>query len=63
MYIRYEKAVHGKDRDREDLKRFLCSSPVYDPTTNDPLITRPATPNFEGVDDGREFTDLGLFPG
>ena len=30
MYNRYEKAVHDKDRDRDQLKRFVCSSPVYD---------------------------------
>jgi arginyl-tRNA--protein-N-Asp/Glu arginylyltransferase len=30
LYIRYEKAVHKKDRERDNLKRFLCNSPVYD---------------------------------
>jgi len=23
--------VHKKDRDKDQLKRFLCSSPIYDP--------------------------------
>ena len=31
MYVRYEKAVHGKDRERDNLQRFLCNSPVYVP--------------------------------
>ena len=35
MYVRYEKAVHKKDRDEEQLKRFVCSSPIFDPENED----------------------------
>ena len=34
VYTRYEKAVHKKERGEDDLKRFVCASPLYDP--NDP---------------------------
>ena len=30
LYKRYELAVHGKERDPAQVKRFLCNSPVYD---------------------------------
>jgi hypothetical protein len=35
LYVRYEKAVHKKDRDKDQLKRFICSSPVFDPNNPD----------------------------
>lgn len=31
LYKRYEKAVHGKDRQPSELKDFLCNSPLFDP--------------------------------
>ena len=31
LYKRYEKAVHKKVREKANLKRFLCNSPLYDP--------------------------------
>lgn len=31
LYKRYEMHVHKKDRPPEQLKRFLCNSPLYDP--------------------------------
>lgn len=34
VYTRYEKAVHNKERGENDLKQFVCASPLYDP--NDP---------------------------
>ena len=65
MYTRYEKAVHKKDRDRDQLKRFVCSSPVYDPDHPDSkaIIERPSPYNFEKVDEIREFKDEGIYPG
>ena len=30
LYIKYEKAVHKKDKTANDLVRHLCNSPVYD---------------------------------
>ncbi len=30
LYARYEKAVHNKERGEDNLKTFLCNSPVYD---------------------------------
>ncbi len=35
LYKRYELAVHGKEREADQLKRFLCNSPVYDPTNEE----------------------------
>ena len=66
MYQRYEMAVHKKERDRDQARRFVCSSPVYDsndPASNSSRIQRPAAYNFEGVDEGREFKDEGIYPG
>ena len=65
MYNRYEKAVHDKDRDRDQLKRFVCSSPVY--VDKDPdetfRINESAPFNSDQVDDGRQFKDQGINPG
>lgn len=33
LYKRYEKHVHKKDRDKAQLERFLCNSPLYDSET------------------------------
>jgi arginyl-tRNA--protein-N-Asp/Glu arginylyltransferase len=35
VYKKYEMAVHKKERDKDQLKRFVCSSPVYDPKNDD----------------------------
>ena len=48
------------------MRRFVCSSPVYDEQDiekNMDRIQRPAAYNFEGVDEGREFKDEGIYPG
>ena len=37
LYKRYEIAVHKKDRERENLKRFLCNSPVYDASKDEKI--------------------------
>jgi len=31
VYSRYEMAVHKKERGADDLRRFVCASPLYDP--------------------------------
>lgn len=31
LYKRYEQHVHKKDRPPQQLQRFLCNSPLYDP--------------------------------
>jgi len=65
LYERYEKAVHKKDRDRRQLRQFVCSSPVYD--ANDPKekyrVDRHACLTFEDVDEGRVADELGPNPG
>ena len=30
VYVRYEKAIHDKERNKANLSRFLCNSPLYD---------------------------------
>ena len=57
--------MHKKDRDKDQLKRFVCSSPVYDPENPEDheRINRVAPINFASVDEGREFKDEGLYPG
>lgn len=58
-------AVHKKDRDREQLKRFVCSSPVFDPNGHEDvhMLTNPALYNYEKVDDHREFKEEPPYPG
>lgn len=65
VYQKYEKAVHKKDRDRDQLKRFVCSSPVYDEDNeNDQSIKGRSAPyNFEKVDDFRSYKDEAIYPG
>ena len=55
MYQRYEKHVHKKDRDKEQLKRFLCSSPVFDPEKDEFEANREAPYNYEKVDENRQY--------
>lgn len=57
VYEKYEKAVHKKDRDRDQLRRFVCSSPVYDPfnEAEEKIVKRPAPYNYETVDEYREY--------
>ena len=52
VYRKYELAVHKKERDRDQLKRFVCSSPVIDPQNPEdaPMFDRTAPYNFELVD-------------
>ena len=64
VYVRYEKAVHGKDREADNLKRFLCNSPVYVPERDFLMAQSPALIDCQKVDETfREFKDEGVFPG
>jgi len=65
VYEKYEKKVHNKERDRDQLKRFVCSSPVFDHTNpnENAIIKRPAPYNWEIVDELREFKNEPIFPG
>jgi len=35
VYHKYEMAIHKKDRTREELKRYNCNSPLFDPAKED----------------------------
>jgi len=65
VYAKYEKAVHGKDRERDDIKRFFCSSPLFDPGNprDKHIAERPSPFNFETIDEGKEAKDEGVYPG
>ena len=65
VYKRYEMAVHKKERDKDQLKRFVCSSPVYDPKCHEDVytLTKPAPYSYEKVDETREFKDEPPYPG
>lgn len=65
LYRRYELAVHKKERDKEQLKRFVCSSPVYDPSNDEDvyILTKPAPYSYEKCDESREFKDEPPYPG
>ena len=65
IYNKYEKSVHGKEKNRGDLKGHLCSSPAYDENDENEKyrIERPAPYDDDQVDDGREFKNEGLCPG
>ena len=58
-------AVHKKERNQDQLKRFVCSSPVYDPNNEEDerIKNRSAPYNFETVDDFREYKDEPIYPG
>lgn len=65
LYNKYEIAVHKKERDRDQLKRFFCSSPVYDPNNYEDvhILTKPAPYSYETIDEGREFKEEPPYPG
>jgi hypothetical protein len=53
-----------KIRERDQLKRFLCNSPVYDPNVDHEIRDRPCLIEHENIDDTfREFKDEGVYPG
>lgn len=63
MYKRYELAVHKKERNKAQLTRFLCNSPLFDPE-KEPL--KAATPMYfktTNVDKFmHEWKDEGVYP-
>jgi arginyl-tRNA--protein-N-Asp/Glu arginylyltransferase len=63
--VKYEKAVHKKDRDKDQLRRFVCSSPVFDPANpeDQQRINRIAPYTFENVDEDREYKQEPVYPG
>lgn len=64
VYVRYEKAVHKKDRERDNLKRFLCNSPVYDASKDLQIARNSSLIDTNMIDETfREFKDEGVFPG
>ncbi len=64
VYHRYEKAVHGKDRERENLQRFLCNSPVYVPERDVEMAQSSSLLDCQKVDESfRQFKDEGVFTG
>ena len=61
VYKKYELAVHNKERIPDQVKKFLCNSPVFDPSKeqwsgNSSFLST----NLDK--DHREFKDEGVFP-
>mmetsp|Transcript_14670 Transcript_14670/g.10554 ORF Transcript_14670/g.10554 Transcript_14670/m.10554 type:complete len:124 (+) Transcript_14670:930-1301(+) len=63
VYAKYEKHVHHKDRTREELKRYNCNSPVFDPKSESILNFIPSPTSHLSFDSLLEFKDEGVFPG
>lgn len=64
LYGRYEKAVHNKERGEDNLKTFLCNSPVYDTNRDVKIRDSSSLENCSTIDETfREFKDEGIFPG
>lgn len=64
VYLKYEKAVHGKDREKPNLERFLCNSPLFDPNDpNEDYVNRLSEYGYETLDEQRTFKDEGVYPG
>lgn len=63
LYLKYEKHVHKKDRDKGQLKRFLCNSPLYDSEKEPIKRDSPSIWNSKGIDDKyHTFKDEGVYP-
>ena len=54
--------MHKKDRLPDQLKDFLCNSPVYDENLDEEIANRKSPFNFELLDENRPFQDEGIFP-
>lgn len=64
VYRKYEEAVHKRERGKDDLKRFLCNSPIYDPVENVQMAFSQSLPDYKNIDQTfRQFQDLGVYPG
>ena len=55
--------MHKKDRDVTLFKRSVCSSPIYVSGRDTEIAERTAPYNWEGVDEGRESKNEGIYPG
>ena len=62
MYKKYELAVHKKERPQDQLERFLCNSPVFDPDFEPEFADSTSLFTYRGLDDMRVFKDEGVFP-
>lgn len=38
LYVKYELAVHGKERNATDFNKYYCNSPVFDPNGDESII-------------------------
>ena len=64
LYLKYEKAVHGKDREATNLQRFLCNSPIFDPDVDLNIAESPSLLEATQIDATfRVFKDEGIYPG
>ena len=55
--------MHKKDRDKNQLKRFLCNSPLYDPEKEPAKRDAPSLWNSKAIDDTfHTFKDEGVYP-
>ncbi len=64
IYFRYEKAVHDKERPKDQLQRFLCNSPIYDPVKDHKIAHSPSLVDPMKIDETfREFKNEDVFPG
>jgi hypothetical protein len=50
LYVKYELAVHGKERTPSDFNKYYCNSPVFDSNSEESIIKRPATTEPEEID-------------
>jgi len=63
VYKRYEKAVHKKDREKSNLVRFLCNSPLYDSAKERHIATSPMYFKTTNVDKFMHtWEDEGIYP-
>ena len=63
LYQRYEKAVHKKDREKSNIIRFLCNSPLFDPDNEPEKMNSPSMVNAKSIDKAyHQFKDEGIYP-
>mgnify|MGYP001572356019 CR=1 FL=1 len=63
VYRKYELAVHKKVVDKDELKHFLCNSPVYDPNKDIEFRNTPCFLEPNDFDKFLIYKDEGFFPG
>mmetsp|Transcript_21662 Transcript_21662/g.29025 ORF Transcript_21662/g.29025 Transcript_21662/m.29025 type:complete len:129 (+) Transcript_21662:1224-1610(+) len=63
LYKRYELAVHGKERVKANLCRFLCNSPLYDSEKEPHIANSPMYFKTTNVDKFMHtWQDEGIYP-